>query len=468
MENKNYKYFYILTFALFIAITAPNLFSQTMFMDGIIYASISRNMALGLGTFWTSHFSDTLSPIFYGHPPLALGLESLWFKIFGDSIYVERFYSLSTFIIVGLLIALIWKEITNEIKFAWIPLFFWIIIPIVSWACANNILENTMSVFITLSALLYLKSLKNKRFIYLILSGIVLSMAVLSKGFPALFIWILPFLFLLFNREKKIKYYFIDAIILSISTILPILLLYLSSKASATFMLEYFNSQIIKSIISVKIIGSRFYILTKFFTDIIPPILLSLLILFIAYKKKIDLKTLKSKYSISLIFFILTLAGVIPIMVTLKQRAFYISPVYPFFAIAISLILFAVIKQLLNKINTKNKMFGAFSYFLLFISFFIAVLSFNKYGKDEIQIKDCKAIIAEISKNKTISVCKDTWSEWNLHGYFERYGNISLAVNKKDDRQFFIINNNCYNSQKDKIYFPSALKTIKYKLYIKK
>ena len=66
-------------------------------MDGLYYATIAKNLANGLGSFWQLYFTE-LDGVFYGHPPLAMGLQSILFSIFGDSIYIERAYSFSTFI----------------------------------------------------------------------------------------------------------------------------------------------------------------------------------------------------------------------------------------------------------------------------------------------------------------------------------------------------------------------------------
>ena len=47
---------------------------------------------------------------------------------------------------------LIWKEINKQeiMYLSWVPLLYWIIVPLNSWACANNILENTMNIFVCL------------------------------------------------------------------------------------------------------------------------------------------------------------------------------------------------------------------------------------------------------------------------------------------------------------------------------
>jgi len=122
--------FYLIIISLFIGIVAPALFSDGMFMDGVLYAAISQNLANNLGSFWDLHLTNTLYPHFHEHPPLAFGIQSIFFKLFGESILIERFYSLITFIITGWIIILIWRKI-SDIKFhslSWLPLLFWIFI----------------------------------------------------------------------------------------------------------------------------------------------------------------------------------------------------------------------------------------------------------------------------------------------------------------------------------------------------
>ena len=111
---RNSSSYYIIVFGLFLGICAPSLWSDGMFMDGLYYASISRNLANGLGSFWHLHFTDISYPIFYEHPPLAMGIQSVFFYVFGSSIYVERFYSFLTFIVTAYIIHIIWGKINKH------------------------------------------------------------------------------------------------------------------------------------------------------------------------------------------------------------------------------------------------------------------------------------------------------------------------------------------------------------------
>ena len=62
--------FRLLMCAIFVAATVPRLAHRGMFVDGVTYASIARNLAEGRGTFWTPSYTATIYPQFHDHPPL--------------------------------------------------------------------------------------------------------------------------------------------------------------------------------------------------------------------------------------------------------------------------------------------------------------------------------------------------------------------------------------------------------------
>ena len=190
-----------LILGLFGCIVAVPLFSDGMFLDGVIYAAVSNNMALGIGHFWEPHLSNTLFDSFYEHPPLAMGLESLWFKLFGSSIYVERFYSLACFFINARIIVKIWRELTNDKSLSFLPLLFFILIPDIQWSFSNNLLENTMMIFCCLSFYFLIKHLKTARIAFLVLSGFLLYLSILSKGFVGLYLWGVSYIFLVLSTK---------------------------------------------------------------------------------------------------------------------------------------------------------------------------------------------------------------------------------------------------------------------------
>ena len=471
MKIKLNTVFYILVCSLFLGVVAPSLFSDGMFADGVDNATISRNMAKGLGHFWRPHHTVTLAPEFYDHPPLMFGMQSIWFRLLGDSIYVERFYSLTTFILVGISMVLIWREMTNDIKTGWLPLLFWFAVPKVSWACANNMLENTMSVFVAAAALFYLKSLKANRIFFIGLCGLSLALGFLSKGFFALFVWSFPLFIWVFNREK-IKFFGLvgDTVLMTIFTAMPIYVLFALYPEAANYLKNYVDNQIFGRMLHLKTVASRFYIIDRFVKEIILPVMIGLVIVYIAWRKKIDLRLVKPYLRNALTIFLLTLSGVFPIMISLKQSSFYIIAVYPFFALSLAYLLYPLVKKMLVRIDTHSTYYKKLVYFtgcIVVVSTVVSFAQVNRIGRDHNEIADCHQVIAEIGKDTIINICEDMFRDWSLHSYYARYGNISLDAKNKFSHDYYLTRNGCDNPMLTGRYKKVPLRTKDYHLYKK-
>ena len=247
---KKHSHYYLVVISLFLVICAPTLWTEGMFMDGLYYASIARNLSQGLGSFWSLHLTNCSFPVFNEHPPFAIWLQSLIFYCAGDNIYVERIYSLSTFLLTGFIIHLIWKEIINkEFKsLSWLALFFWVIIPLNSWSCSNNILENTMNIFVALAVLFSLKSLKKSKLRNIFFSGIFLALAFLSKGFTGLFPLSIFFWHFIVYREIKIKEIVLNSSYFLFCLTSPFMLLFFIYPDASETIHEYINNQVVRKL----------------------------------------------------------------------------------------------------------------------------------------------------------------------------------------------------------------------------
>lgn len=469
MKNKQIPFFTV-TIALFIGIISPNMFSDGMFIDGLLYATISNNLAQGMGNFWDLFLTHTLYPHFHEHPPLAFGIQSLFFKIFGNSFYIERIYSFSTFIITGYIITRIWYKVTKPIfhKLAWLPLFFWILIPLVTWAAPNNMLENTMMIFTSLSVLFFIKSIENERVIHLVISGSMMSLAVLTKGLVALFPLSLVLWYFVFSTDRNFIRLIFNSIIILIAIVLPFILLFIIFPESFGSLLAYYEKQIIGSISNIKTVDSRFFIVFRLLTELLPTIILVFIIWLFSIKEK--MVNYREKWF--LIFFSVGLSGVIPIMISMKQSGFYILATFPLFSIAFSILILNNVSFLIEKINFNSKRFEIFrytSYLLLLLSITLNLLHFNKIGRDKNKIIDVKRIISTVSKNATIAIHPKLRSDWSLHGYFQRYGYVSLdsdtskthkyiLMQKKNSSNIYwkkILNLNGFDLYENRKYIPS-------------
>ena len=422
---------WLLFIGLFLILVSKSLLTEGMFFDGVTYASISRNMAEGLGTFWNPHYTQTLYPEFRQHPPLALGLEALAFKAFGDHYWVEKFYSVLMFLFSGLFIALIWKRTTNNLRLAWLPLLFWLTMPLVSWSATNNLLENTMAVFVLLSVYLMIVSYQRNHKIWLFLSAFTLLLAFLSKGFPGLFPLALPILYCAFDQKRKWIQGPIDSLILIVSIAVFAGIMFLVFPASLPYLKDYFQLQVIGGGLHEATVSTRFYIVFCMLQQLIVPVAL-ISILFIVRKiaktERVKVFEFPMDRKWFFVFLILGLFGVLPIMVSVKQRDFYMLTALPFFALACGHITLSMMTLWLSTITPQVRkwmMLGAGCVALL--GLVLNVVHIGKYGRDEVLIEEVKQRIAEAQGDNIIEISPEEYTQWAKHAYYMRYGKISLS-----------------------------------------
>ncbi len=209
--------FRLFTFAVFAAATLPRLVHRGMFVDGVTYASIARNLAEGQGSFWSPFYTATIYPQFHEHPPLGFWLQSLWFRVLGDHLFVERAYSTAAALATAFVIACIWHLLSRRddasgpaavsARFDWLPILFWIAVPVVSWSIVGNLLETSVAVFSATAvaaaiAAAYAERLK-AAIGWGILSGASIVAATLTKGPAGLFPLVAPVIFWPISGQRR-------------------------------------------------------------------------------------------------------------------------------------------------------------------------------------------------------------------------------------------------------------------------
>lgn len=454
---------------IFLVIVSPRLLSDGMFKDGLIYSTIARNLSNGIGSFWNLHFTATCFSDFHEHPPLALAIQSIFFTVLGESRFIDKIYSFTTFVIVGYIIYKIWNFLGY--KHYWVPLLFWLLTPCVSWACTNNILENTLSVFTSLSVLFYLYSRKIKKFFFIFLSGFMLALGFLTKGFVAFFPWTFPFLLWLLLRQRSFRIMVIDSLGVLISTVIPLLFLVILSPEAKISLQTYIDIQVINSLKNIVTVDSRFYIIKTMFSELIPSFILIVFFIIWCWRKKLSVSLIQTNFKIATVFILLAITGVLPIMISMKQNGFYILATYPFFALGFSLLIYPLIDILINNIDYQSEGFLLFKRIACGIFFFgiiLAVYFSDDIERDKIKVQDTYKIISVLPEGSIININPDIWEDWSLHGYFGRYKNISLDPDNDNKREYLLILKDEYSEAINQDYKLIELKTTDYKLFKKK
>lgn len=396
-----------------------------MFFDGLTYASISENL-VSADSFWDLHYTATLKPDFYEHPPLAFWLQYYFFQ----TGWKEEVYSLLTCLIACFLIARIYFLITAEKTLNWLPVLFFVTAPVVFWSFSNNMLENTLTVFIlfNLHLTLYIFK-KNVNAVWFTFSGMITILCFLIKGpvglVPLIFIPAYIYFFIPKSDWKKYYqtfYWYLAGFFISV-------LLLLSDQSAIDFFSRYFNEQVFDSVSGVReTANSRFYIVGKLFLEIAIMTGITLFLRFFGYKK--------NEFKSFSFFIFLGLCASLPIMISAKQMGFYIVPSLAFFALGLSVLI-------------DNKAFDFLRHWivsLIFvvviavsIPFWIIYVAHDSKDKSQIEVKNY-FMYEDYYKNETISISPSLKSDWALHAYLYRY--LFLSLDEKNHWIYYICKKN--------------------------
>ena len=449
MEKQTGVIFKYLTLLVFLFLLIPNIFQEGLFMDGLIYSTTGNNLARGVGSFWNPSFTKTIIRNFEGHPPLALYLQSFFFKALGDGYFVEKIYSFITAVVAGLLIIVAWwffhsgKEAK---KLYWLPVLLWITIPVSFWAYQNNMLENTLCIFTMGACLISLLSLKKEgllKYCLLFLSAVFMVLGFLTKGFPAFFPLAIFGIHCMVYREKSLMDLFNRTGIVFLS-IAIILLFIFQDDTARKFILEYINIQVIDSIKGNKIIDPRYFVITRLLRELLGPFLLLLFIFSLTFllkkKKKIFLLYKKEDLKLFLFLFLIGLSASLPIVISPKQMGFYLLPALPFFVLALSVLITPLIIDFCTrKINVQATQIARISFFTGLITIFAwAHINAVNPIRDKGLLADVKALGRHLDKETTINIDEQLFINWPLIGYLHRYYYINVEALRISQHKFML------------------------------
>jgi len=472
--NKRYLPFWLFIISLFFILIIRDLFRDGMFMDGMIYATIANNLANGLGTFWNPIFGQTIMHDFHGQPPLLFGIEAIFFKILGSSLYVERIYGLLVVLMTVFLIYKLWKCFFNErpeVNIFWLAVLFLLCIPVCFWAYSNNLEESTMGMF-DLAALLFIfKSIihKNKIWLNLSLAALMLIAASMCKGVQGLFPLTAIFFYWVIFRNISFSRMFIYSVFLLVFIIVFYGMISLNETVRSSYA-AYFDSQIIPSFTNPGITHTdRFRIIKQLFSELLPVFVLMIGGgIFIKIKKmfsSID----KNTKRISLLFLLIALSGTLPLMLTLKQSGFYMVTAMPCYAIGFAIIFAPSLSTLIDqiKVNSKKlKIFTTVTWLMLAVSIvfsLITIIYIPKRDKEMLHDVYCTGEI--ITNGNIIGIPEETHSEWSLHAYYSRYFYISLDASSIRHK-YFLLDKSLDPKLVPEGYKMLNIPTQKYNLYI--
>lgn len=414
-----------LTAAIASLLVLPQLMHPGLYVDGLLYAAISRNLAEGLGSMWSPFFSETLFPQFYEHPPLAFWLQSLTYWVLGDHWWVDKLYGLV--LLAGCLL-LIGRIAYRGLGVHWIPAVGFLLIPLIWWSYSNNMLENTVTLFVLLSVWAQFKYTRNQNKYWLVIAGLALVGGFLAKGPVALFpLAFLPIENWLVNGKRIYHKLQAPGIILGVFMLVLLLLLIFPGPREA--LSRYWDQQVWNSLNGIRRDGSRWGTALHLLQQLIPLLLLYALGIWLnrAPEQRINIRY-------SLRWVLLALCGTIPIFISTKINIHYFIPAMPFYALALApLFRDSMFAYLQEKFHLRRFRYSGRTLVVLFFAFTI-ILLFNQTGqpkRDQETIADLTLIAAELPKKAVVGLTEEIHSLWSLHANAYRFHHLSLAMDSQ-------------------------------------
>lgn len=439
MKIYNLPFIY-LTFSVFLCLLMPFLVQRGMFLDGVTYATMSRNFAERISTTQKPMYTD-LYP-FYEQPVLGFLIQSVFYKILGNSIYVEKIFSMLMAVLSLIGLVLCWKIFTKKtsILFSfWMPALIWITIPLVSWTFSNNMLESIITVSSIFSVYFSIKSFQKQRFLHAILSAIFIIFGFLVKGPVGIFPLVTPIIFgFIFNRRKEGFYNFILIFISCFSILLLILYIFPALKIN---LIKYFEVHLLPAIKDEREISTKYrgFIMWKALIQLCIPSILVLVFIFINRYKGIRNEV--PFFKEVLFFVLIALSASLPLMITHKQRKYYLMPSIIYYSLAFGFILAPWVNYYIKKINLKYRkaiIYGSF--FLVFITISICCIRYDKYSRDKELIEDVLYISDKLPPHTIISF--EDCSNYLLNAYMYRLGYLNLDCSENKHTYYLTVKEN--------------------------
>jgi hypothetical protein len=454
-----------LTIGVCSVLLLPALFMDGMFSDGMLYASVSKNYAQGYGSFWEQYNSATLSA-FHEQPPLMFFLQGSFFKMLGYSLYTERIYCLVAALINAFLLVRCWKIIRPASSISWLPALFWFTMPVTFYAFINNLEECTMSVFVLAAMVHLLRALhlKQRETFHLIFAGAMILLAGLTKGVQGMFLLAAPLFWWLCMRNNGFAGMIKQSFFVAIIPLLFVVYAWLTPEVRASFE-SYFSSRFLNTFNHAHdTSASRFHMLYELLLDSLPMLVMMTAILFAT---KTFFSGWQQHKKLILFFLLVAASGILPLMITLEQRGFYLVTALPYVAIAAALLVAPGMERMQENLSRRNKLSAFLRIFGMVLTTGALVATFLLAGepkRDGEKIHDLALIAAQTGERQTLLTTGNVYVDWGFGSYAMRNHGLSITENKTIADTWLVLEK---TDAAPSGYTPVPLATVRYNLYKK-
>ncbi|HEV3138148.1 MAG TPA: glycosyltransferase family 39 protein, partial [Pirellulales bacterium] len=398
------------------------------------------------GDAWHPTVTSTFLRDFHEHPPLAFWLESILFRIVGDHFWVERVYGLIIWLLTGTVLVNLWRHLLRDnaraAACAWLPIVLWI--PCCYWSVRHNMLENTLTLFSTLSVYASLRAVgsSHRWLAWMALAGLAMLASFMTKGPVGLFPAATPAIaWVAIRRAPWPKAVLIQAGLLCCFA--GSLGLLLTSEQAREYLGMYWQQQVLASMRGQRetvISGDgHFRILILMVRELAMPTVMACGVMLLARKQRVA-EALRPALSGPRWFCLLTaLSASLPIVVSPKQHGHYATPSWPFFSFALALWCLPAMLDLLPSLtwlarSRPQMLLRSIAGAVVGCTALIAVLGYGKCCRDQTVIEAVDRVAQYVGPDTVVQAPLGSWeslgidNHLGLHAYLQRFHRISLFV----------------------------------------
>jgi len=402
--------------------------------DGVEYATVARNMADGLGTFWKPYLDDTIHPVFHEHPPLVFWIQSHFFRLFGDGPYFEAFYGFFIGLVILGCMAWFWRRARQDFQLPaignWWPMLLLVPLPIFTYMMQINRIVSTYTVLAMVAAYTAYRSVVGHKhtILFSLLSGVLIYLGFIAKGPVAFFTFAVPGLGWLVLKSKLSKAAISTALALVAFAILFVATLYLLPD-SEDFWRGFWKHQVMASLKSERSAGdTHWYLVERWAAEMAVPVLA---VGFFMLLTRLSFRQIRFNRP-ALFFLFIGLASSLPLLISTRQHTRYIFQSYPFYVLSLAFISDRMADRMEGIL--KNKRTVRIGVLVTAVVFFTAAFTSMLYKKDENKkrkpfYRDIYLQNIKLPERITISACPADmiYDDW-LFADMMRFYRVSLTA----------------------------------------
>ena len=439
--------------------------------DGLEYGTVAMNLADGVGTFWKPYLDGAIHPVFHEHPPLVFWIQSFFFRIFGDGLYLESFYGA----LVGLIIlggmALFWLRVRGDFQLprlgTWWPMLLIVSLPIYTYMMQTNRIISTYTILAILPTYASYRSMIGNRHMVLfsLLSGVLIYLGFIAKGPVAFFTFAVPAIAWIALKARFSRAVF--STLLAIATFALILLTtFHLFPESADFWKGFWNAQVVASLKSERAAGdTHWFLVERWAAEMAVPVVVAG---FFMVLTRISFRQIRLNRQ-ALFFLLIGLASSLPFLISTRQHNRYIFQSYPFYVLSLAFAADTVAAGIESILSHRPRLRAAIG--AIALVFFFAAFTSMLYKKDYVRgrksfYKDIYMQKIELPARTTISACPGAMilNDW-LFADMMRVYRVSLTP--ETGKEFYLIAKDSGCNVPEGYQRINREPTLKYHLYKK-